>query len=68
MENQEEQKQHLRIRNEKKQQRRREECSLAATSSSYGDGLLQSKAGSESKLTDIQLKSVTQGFLGMYSR
>ncbi|KAI8534202.1 hypothetical protein RHMOL_Rhmol10G0070700 [Rhododendron molle] len=63
MENQEEQKQRLRIKNEKNQQRRREECSLAATSSNYGDGLLQSKAGSESKLTDFQLKSVTQGFL-----
>ncbi|XP_058187755.1 F-box protein CPR1-like [Rhododendron vialii] len=63
MENREGQKQRRRTKNEKKQQRRREEYSLAAAASDSGDGLLQSKAGSESKLTDIQLKSVTQGFL-----
>ncbi|KAE9449375.1 hypothetical protein C3L33_18720, partial [Rhododendron williamsianum] len=65
MENREAQKQRRRTKNERKQQRRREEYSLAAAASDSGDGLLQSKARSESKLTDIQLKSVTQGFLGI---
>ncbi|KAI8534199.1 hypothetical protein RHMOL_Rhmol10G0070500 [Rhododendron molle] len=64
MENQEEQKQQRRTKNGRKQQRRREEYSLAAAASNYGDELLQSKAGSESKSTDIEVKSVTEGFLG----
>ncbi|KAI8522326.1 hypothetical protein RHMOL_RhmolUnG0002900 [Rhododendron molle] len=63
MENQEEQKQQRRTKNGRKQQRRREEYSLAAAASNYGDELLQSKAGSESKSTDIEVKSVTEGFL-----
>ncbi|KAG5527733.1 hypothetical protein RHGRI_028613 [Rhododendron griersonianum] len=68
MENREAQKQRRRTKNERKQQRRREEYSLAAAASDSGDGLLQSKARSESKLTDIQLKSVTQGFLDIQKK
>lgn len=57
-----------RVKKGKQQQCRHEECSLAAAASYYGDGLFQSKAGSERKLTDVEIKSITQGFLGMYGR
>ncbi|KAH7858557.1 hypothetical protein Vadar_025260 [Vaccinium darrowii] len=47
---------------EQKQPRRREEYSPSAASND-GDGLLQSKAVTDSDLTDMKLKAVTQEFL-----
>ncbi|KAH7855535.1 hypothetical protein Vadar_025925 [Vaccinium darrowii] len=46
-----------------KQSRRRKANSLATAASNYGDGLLQSKAVTESNLSDTGLKAVTQGIL-----